>query len=145
VRAIFKETYMKKMPGDAKPKFSKLYAAVSPAGQFHFSTLQEKARSVVVTPSDAKYGDTRVGAVLMIPLDDNSAVPCTSPTGQSTEMAAWVWQNEDGTFWHDTLSLTHDEARSWASQPARHEVLGSRVIAVRLISEIAFKAVEFAR
>jgi|GEM_PF-5751579 len=120
----------------------KLYAAISPSGQFHFNSIAARLRDVKILPSDAKYGGIRAGVIFLTPLVAQAAPVSDSSSDWNAQHTAWVWRNPDESLWMDTLSLTKAETTGWASNPARLESLGFEVIAVLLQTEAALEAEE---
>lgn len=112
----------------------KLYAAVSPNGDFDFHSIRLKPKAVAITRSDAKYGGLACQAVVMEVFDGELPAPASDDPfyDWNERKIAWVYQNFDGSFWLDTLSLTKAEAESWVSNPARVAAIGTKLVAVKI-------------
>lgn len=109
----------------------RFYAAVSPDGSFSFNSIEKKKRDVYVAPSDEKYGNMSVRPVRMTPLDGDVPGDVAAAELWRAHKIAWIWRNEDGSFWLDTLSDSQEEATAWSSSPERSRAMGMAVIPVK--------------
>ena len=109
----------------------KLYAAVSPKGDFDFNSIALHANKVKINPSDAKYGNVRVREINMKQYTDN--LPNLKEDYELWEnyKLAWVWVNPDGSYWLDTLSLSKEDTKKCCSKPEIMIALGFKVIPVK--------------
>lgn len=109
----------------------KLYAAVSPRGDFDFNTIMSHSNQVKINPSDAKYGNIRVRPVNMKRY--TGILPQVEHDYElwQDHKIAWVWINPDGSYWFDTLSLLKEDTRQWCSKPETMIALGFKIVPVK--------------
>jgi len=121
---------------------SKVFAAVSPVGEIRFESISVREADVQISDSDIRYGGWQVLPLKMRPYKGDVNAVRQSGQGQwSTQSVAWVWRNEDGSYWMDTLSLKEEDAVAWSSNRARAEALGMKVVPVQFSSKMTPKDV----
>lgn len=111
---------------------SQVFAAVSPTGAIRFESISQREEDVQINGSDARYGGWRAMPLKMrLFKGDMSALRHAGQDQWSTHSVAWIWRNEDGSYWMDTLSLKEADAASWSSNRARSEAMGMKVVPVQ--------------
>ncbi|MDO8417724.1 MAG: hypothetical protein Q7S87_16110 [Agitococcus sp.] len=117
----------------------RLFAAVSPEGSFEFASIQQKRRDVFIQADDIKYGDVRAKPICLIPFEGRLPVGAALDQAWETHSLAWVFQNEDASYWLDTLTLTPAETRAWVPNADVEIRDGLRVVPVRLLTPEALQ------
>lgn len=112
-------------------QFERFYAPVDQRGHFRLADLERKKKLVRISPSDEKYGGVTAKAVVMHELGTDAPEGDAQGELWQEQKIAWLWKNFDGSYWWDTLSMSKQEARNWASNPERTESIGSRLVAVQ--------------
>lgn len=116
---------------------SKVFAAVSPVGEIRFESISAREADVQISRSDVHYGGWKVLPLTMRPFKgDVNALRQSGAEQWSAHAVAWVWRNEDGSYWMDTLSLKEDDAAAWSSNRARSEAMGMKVVPVQFSSKL---------
>lgn len=116
---------------------SKVYAAVSPVGEIRFDSITTREADVQISSSDAHYGGWKVLPVKMrLYKGEMNALRQSGLEQWSAHSVAWIWRNEDGSYWMDSLSLKEGEAVAWSSNRARSEAMGMQVVPVQFSSSI---------
>lgn len=109
----------------------KLYAAVSPRGDFDFSSIVSHANQIKINPSDVKYGNVRVRAINMKKITGQLPQVKNDVELWENHKIAFVWVNPDGSYWFDTLSLSKEETKKYCSTPDLMIGLGFKVVPVK--------------
>jgi hypothetical protein len=112
-------------------KVERFFAACAPDDSFSLYTIHKKKSAIRVTPSDRKYGGMTVKRVVMMPFEGEIPEGLTPEETWKRYKLAWIWQNDDKSFWMDSLSISQAEASAWSSSPERSIRLGMAVIPVQ--------------
>lgn len=116
---------------------SKVFAAVNPVGEILFESISDREADVRISGSDAHYGGWKVQPLKMFPFKgDVNAVRQSGTDQWSGHSMAWLWKNEDGSYWMDTLSLKEEDATAWSSNRSRSEAMGMKVVPVQFSSKM---------